>query len=57
MTFDPLGGVKGVGKNFDTAMLIYRHCVIMVYSEKMLSIIALRKCGYLHKKANISFAI
>ena len=34
-----------MGQNFDTAMLIYR--AIMVYSEKLLNIIALRKCeGY-----------
>ena len=38
LTFDPLG------KNFDTAMLIYRHWAIRVYSEKLLNIIALRKC-------------
>ena len=30
LTFDPLGGVKGGGVNFDTAMLTYRHLVIMV---------------------------
>ena len=33
LTFDPLGGVKGGGVNFDTARFIYRHWVIMVYSE------------------------
>ena len=38
LNFDPLG------KNFDTAMLIYRHWAIRVYSEKLLNIIALRKC-------------
>ena len=32
------------GKFFDTAMLTYRHWAIMVYSEKLLNIIALRKC-------------
>ena len=35
---------KGWGKSFDTAMLIYRHLAIMVYSEKWGDIIALRKC-------------
>ena len=40
LTFDPLGGVKGGG---DTAILIYRHLAIMVYSEKLLNIIALIK--------------
>ena len=30
LTFDPLVGVKGVGYNFDTDMLIYRHWAIMV---------------------------
>ena len=29
LTFDPLGGVKGNGVNFGTAMLIYRHLATM----------------------------
>ena len=36
-------GSKGVRKNFDTAMLIYKHWVTMVYSENLLNIIALKK--------------
>ena len=43
LTFDTLGGVKGVGQNFDIAMLIYRHCAIMVYSKNLLNIRTLRK--------------
>ena len=39
-----LGGVKGVGSNFDIVMLIYRHWAIMVYSEKLLNKIAFREC-------------
>ena len=39
-------GSKEVGLNFDTAMLIYRHWAIMVYSEKLLDKRALMK----HKK-------
>ena len=47
-----------MGYTFDTAMLIYRHWVIMVYSEKLLNIIALIKCKDYHtKKANIGFAL
>ena len=39
-------------------MLIYRHLAIMVYSEKLLNIIALVKCDNHHtKKANIGFAL
>ena len=39
-------------------MLIYRHWVIMVYSEKLLHMIALMKCEDYHtKKANIGFAL
>ena len=44
-TFDPLGGVKG-----GAVMLIYRHLAIMVYSEKLLNIIALMKCEDHHTK-------
>ena len=44
LTFDPIGGVKGVGENFDTAMLIYRHWAIKVYCERLLNITALMKC-------------
>ena len=44
--------------DFDTAMLIYRHWVIMVYSEKLINIIAEIKCEDYHtKKANIGFAL
>ena len=50
LTFDPLGGVKGGGENFDTAILIYRHLTIMVYSVKLLNIIALMKCEDHHTK-------
>ena len=50
LTFDLFGGVKEGGVNFDTAMLIYRHWVIMVYSEKLLNIIALMKCEDYHTK-------
>ena len=58
LTFDPLGGVKGNAVNFDTAMLIYRHLAIMVYTEKLLNIIALMKCEDHHtKKAYIGFAV
>ena len=44
-TFDPLGGVNG-----GVVMLIYRHLAIMVYSEKLLNIIALMKCEDHHTK-------
>ena len=50
LTFDPLGGVKGGGENFDTAILISRHLTIMVYSVKLLNIIALMKCEDHHTK-------
>ena len=50
LTFDPLGGVKGGGLNFDTAILIYWHLAIMVYSKKLLNIIALMKCEDHHTK-------
>ena len=41
-----------------TPMLIYRHWVIMVYSEKLLNIIAVMKCEDYHtKKANKGFAL
>ena len=50
LTFEPLGGVKGGGVKLDTAMLIYSHWVIMVYSEKLLNIIALVKCEDYHTK-------
>ena len=50
LTFDPFGGVKGGGGNFDTAILIYRHLAIMVYSEKLVNIIALMKCEDHHTK-------
>ena len=53
LTFDPLGEVKGDGYDFGTAMLIYRHCAIMVYSEKLLNIIAVIKREDYH----ISFAL
>ena len=43
LTFDPLSGAKGVVYSFDTAMLIYRDWTIMVCSDKLLNIIALRK--------------
>ena len=47
-----------MGKNFDTAILIYRHLAIMVVSEKLLNIIALMKCEDHHtKNANIDFAL
>ena len=52
-----------MGLNFDTAMLIYKHWVIMVYSEELLNIIAVKKCEDYHtqkahtKKANIGFAL
>ena len=51
-------GSKGLGVNVDTAMLIYRHWVIMVYSEKLFNIIAVMKCEDYHtKKANIGFEL
>ena len=50
LTFDPLSGVKGGGVKFDTAMLIYWHLAIMVYSEKLLNIKALMECEDHHKK-------
>ena len=47
-----------MGYNFDTAMFIYRHLAIMVYSEKLVNIIAVMKCEDYHtKKANIGFAL
>ena len=58
LTFDPLGGVKGGGVKLWHCHAIYRHWVIMVYSEKLLNIIALMKCEDYHtKKANIGFAL
>ena len=42
VTPDPLG--QRVEVKSDAAMLIYRHWAIMVYSEKLLNITALRKC-------------
>ena len=39
------GGVK-----FDTAMLIYRHWAIMVFSEKLLNIKAFMKCEDIYSK-------
>ena len=39
-----------LGYNFDTAMLIYRHWAIMVFSEKLLNIIDLMKCEDYHTK-------
>ena len=39
-------------------MLIYRHWVVMVYSEKLLNIIVVMECEDYHtKKANIGFAL
>ena len=50
-------GSGGWGKFFITAMLIYRHWVIMAYREKLSDIIVLGKCEvYSTKKANIAFA-
>ena len=43
LTVDPLGGQRRWGKT-----LTYRHWVIMVYSEKLLNIIALMKCKDYH---------
>ena len=34
----------GVGLNFDTVIVIYRHLAIIVYREKLFNIIALMKC-------------
>ena len=50
LTFDPLSGVKEDGVKFDTAMIIYRHLAIMVYSEKFLNEIALMKYEDHHTK-------
>ena len=47
-----------MGKNLITVMLIYRHLVIMAYSEKLSDIIPLGKCEFYHtQKANIAFAL
>ena len=47
-----------MGLIFDTVMLIYRHLAIMVECEKLLNIIALRKCEDKYtKKANKGFAL
>ena len=39
-----------MGYNFDTAILIFRHLAVMVYSKKLLNIIALMKCEDHHTK-------
>ena len=50
--------VRGRGKILITAMLIYRHWVIMAYSEKLADIMVLEKCEvYSTKKDNIAFAL
>ena len=57
--FRASGGVKGDGvKLWHCHAFIYRHWAIMVYSEKLLNIIALIKCEDYHtKKANMGFAL
>ena len=53
LTFDPTGG-RG-GKFLITVMLIYRHWVIIAYSEKLLYIIVLDKCDVYSTKSQYSF--
>ena len=54
----PPEGSGGRGKILITVMLIYRHWVIMTYSEKLSDIIVLKKCEvYSTQKANIAFAL
>ena len=50
--------MRGRGIFFNIVMLIYRHWVIMTYSEILSDIIVLEKCEvYSTKKANIAFAL
>ena len=57
LTFDPTKGVRGRGKILIIVMLIYRHLVIMAYSEKLSDIIAMRKWEVYHtKKVTLAFA-
>ena len=50
LTFDSTLGVRGLGQILITAMLIYRHWVIMAYSKKLSDIKALRKWEFYHTK-------
>ena len=48
----------GDGTFLITVMLIYRHWVIMAYSNKMSDIIVLKKCEvYSTENVNIAFAL
>ena len=50
--FDPSKGSGGWGKTLITHMLIYRHWVIMTYSERLSDILLFEKCVvYSTKKA------
>ena len=49
--------VREGGKIFITAMLIYRHWVIIAYCEKLSDIIVLEKCEESTIKANIAFPL
>ena len=52
----PLSPPQGFGPM--PSMLIYRHWAIMVYSEKLLNIVAMRKRdNHYTKKAYIGFAL
>ena len=56
LTFHHTSG--GWCKILITVLLIYRHWVIMAYSEKLSDIIIFEKCEvYYTKKANIDFAL
>ena len=48
----------GWGKILITVMLIYRHCVIKAFSEKLSDLVVLEKCEvHSAQKANIAFAL
>ena len=48
---------RGLGKNLITVMLIYRHWVILAYSEKLSDLIVFRNVKFIPQEANIAFAL
>ena len=58
LNFDSSLGIKRCGKIFVTVWLIYRHCAIMGYSEKLSDIKTLGEMlSAFNKHASISFGI
>ena len=55
LTFDSSNGVRGIVKNFDTAVCIYRYLSIIVHAEKLLDIIAFGEHKVQNLKCQYSF--